>query len=57
MVTSSEKWKIIERDKSTNLFNQGPVSQQVWHNKDPSLLKDPEFYSPLPEMVASPYKW
>ena len=20
--------------------NQGPVSQQVWHDKDPSLLKD-----------------
>jgi hypothetical protein len=22
--------------------NRGPVSQQVWHNKDPSLLKGPE---------------
>jgi hypothetical protein len=22
--------------------NRGPVSQQVWHHKDPSLLKGPE---------------
>jgi hypothetical protein len=22
--------------------NRGPVSQQVWHDKDPSLLKGPE---------------
>jgi hypothetical protein len=22
--------------------NRGPVSQQVWHDKDPSLLKCPE---------------
>jgi hypothetical protein len=28
----------FERDRE----NRGPVSQQVWHDKDPSLLKDPE---------------
>jgi hypothetical protein len=41
--------------------NRGPVSQQVWHDKDPSLLKGPEhkpkFCSPSPVMVTSPYKW
>jgi hypothetical protein len=44
-------------------INRGPVSQQVWHDKDPSLLKGPErrayawFCSPSPVMVTSPCKW
>jgi hypothetical protein len=42
--------------------NRGPVSQQVLHNKDPSLLKAlsaehrPKFCSPSPVMVTSTYK-
>jgi hypothetical protein len=44
--------------------NRGSVSQKVWHDKDPSLLKGherrtylPKFCSPSPVMVTSPYKW
>ena len=47
-----------------NQKNQDPVSQQVWHDKDPSLLKGPEslayrlkFCSPSSVMMTSPYKW
>jgi hypothetical protein len=40
-----------------NRKNQGPMSQQVWHDKDPSLLKGaehrPKFCSPSPVMVKS----
>jgi hypothetical protein len=38
--------------------NRGPVSQQVWHNKDSSLLKNhkTKFCSPSPTMVMSPYE-
>jgi hypothetical protein len=43
---------------------RGPVSQQVWHDKDPSLLKGhlsaeqrPKFCSPSPVQVTSPFKW
>jgi hypothetical protein len=44
--------------------NRGPVSQQVWHKKDPSPISKalsaehrPKFYSPSPVMVTSPYEW
>jgi hypothetical protein len=47
-----------------NQKNLGPLSQQVWHDKDPSLLKGPEslaymlkFCSSSQVMVTSPYKW
>jgi hypothetical protein len=29
-------------EKIHNRKNQGPVSQQMWHDKDPSPLKGPE---------------
>jgi hypothetical protein len=43
--------------------NRGPISQQVWHDKDPpcskalSAERRPKFYSPSPAMVTSPYEW
>jgi hypothetical protein len=40
--------------------NLGPMSQQLWHDKNPSLLKGhehrPKFCSLSPAMVTSPYK-
>jgi hypothetical protein len=37
------------------------VSQEVWHDKDPSLLKDAEhslkFYSPSPAIVSIVYNY
>jgi hypothetical protein len=24
--------------------NRSPISQQVWHDEDPSLLKDPAYF-------------
>jgi hypothetical protein len=41
--------------------NKGPVSQQVWHDRDPSSSKAlsaehrPKFYSTSPAMMTSPY--
>jgi hypothetical protein len=39
--------------------NRGPVSQQVWHDKDSSLSAEhrSKFCSPSLVMVTSPYKW
>jgi hypothetical protein len=34
-----------------NQKNWGPVSQQVWHDKDPSLLKGPELIVILNELM------
>ena len=29
------RWAVLRRPQ-----NRGPVSEQIWHDKDPSLLKD-----------------
>jgi hypothetical protein len=49
------KWKLITRVSVPDLIkkkkkrpeNRRPVSQHVWHNKDPSQLKCPEFENRL----------
>jgi hypothetical protein len=51
----------IGRSFGWDLKNRGPVSEQVRHNKDPSLLKCPEhrprFSSPSPATGTSSYRW
>jgi hypothetical protein len=56
---------LIRRSFGWDRENRGEVSQQVWHDKDPSLLRSkalsaehrPKFCSPSPAIMKSSYEW